>query len=1095
MANFDDLIDDQDPQSAVAAQGMKQIGNAVANSEPVQNVITGKGLKDYNDMLTGAIAGDPDAKMRLAQHSAGVAMGSLKLVEAPAIVEKGVASGMVRGGTLAHGDSGSFMQYGGKSAQQDQADKLIEQFKMMQQEPARVPEPIVEAPAPTAPIVKPIAPAKTPGSYGNVGVEQGPQPKPNYGKVTWDKGPEAPIGKVIQQPSPKQPLGKVRQIIGEDPSIGNVIQQPGAQPNYGSVQVEQGPAPQPNYGKVIRKAYAEGGQEDGSQPVTRDQGAGLDPNPTWFADGGEAQSFDSLQPDSQPNVVNQDASQTPSFDSLQDDSATYGTGEQQVKAGLEGGAQGLFGPAAPAFETNVLGVKPEAIRGRAEENPITHYGTEVAGLVVPSLLTGGASTAAKFTQAGLLKGVGELVGLKGTETLASKVGVAAAKNAIDSMILSGSDEVSKMVLSDPNQSAQTAIANIGLSGLIGGGLGAAFGAVRPAFEAANGRMTSQTVADFKARINEHLANPNPVESVTNELQGHYDAITGAADEVYGPKGLKAQEIAKLVPEFSPKMMEQAQTISDSVGAEVKKMVNNEGAFPSRLTQKLQTDLDTYQAAVSSPDATPGSMFNAAQDLKQQLQSYAKFDKFVKPVDEAYDFVNSAKGLAREVREHLEDPKVWGQAAERQQAINSAFKKYLPALQDFEKKFTSKIADSENGGFIQKVDSGKIETYINQLGKPRAELKQEMLANFLKQSDKYKQVIGETHANLGIEHPIPASPLNVTMNTLKQKTLGSRIADAFIDKGLTSAGGKTVGGAIGGAAGSLLGHPGLGAIAGGHALGPFFSSVLPSIAKAVLGGEVSGPGFRAAASFTGDVAKGTKLLNNAAKGVFDSSIAVLPSAMHPSKDDLHKLDNQLKSLQTNPTALMQNGDTHLEKYLPDHSQSVALSAGNAVQYLNSIRASTDKVSPLDTKPVLSPQQKAAYNNALTIAQQPLVVMQRIKDGTITQDDIKNIQALYPSLYSGMVKKIGDELTNAVNEGKTIPYKTRIAASMFIAQPLDSTLSQSSIAAAQPQQPDFTPQGAQGNSAPKGSKSSPALQKLPSMYATGNQAREQRQQLRK
>lgn len=71
----DDASDD--PQADRSAEGAYQLGKAVANSQPVQNVITGKGLQDsYNNALSAA-KGDEEAQMRVAQNSLGTAMGSL----------------------------------------------------------------------------------------------------------------------------------------------------------------------------------------------------------------------------------------------------------------------------------------------------------------------------------------------------------------------------------------------------------------------------------------------------------------------------------------------------------------------------------------------------------------------------------------------------------------------------------------------------------------------------------------------------------------------------------------------------------------------------------------------------------------------------------------------------------------------------------------------------------------------------------------------------------------------------------------------------------------------------------------------------------
>ncbi len=87
-----------------------------------------------------------------------------------------------------------------------------------------------------------------------------------------------------------------------------------------------------------------------------------------------------------------------------------------------------------------------------------------------------------------------------------------------------------------------------------------------------------------------------------------------------------------------------------------------------------------------------------------------------------------------------------------------------------------------------------------------------------------------------------------------------------------------------------------------------------------------------------------------------------------------------------------------------------------------------------------------------------------------------------------------MINAVHDKDTIPYRTKIALSMFLAQPLDSTMAPLSILAAQPK-PTAAPQPMGGGQAPKGVKSSPALQKMPDMAKTPGQAREQRQQLRR
>jgi hypothetical protein len=685
---------------------------------------------------------------------------------------------------------------------------------------------------------------------------------------------------------------------------------------------------------------------------------------TPYADGGNVQDFDSLQADPQQEPQNQPSQgSSQDFDSLQDDQEKYGTTGQQAIAGLEGAGQGLVGPIAPAVE-RAAGVNPEDIRGREEANPATHYTGEILGLALPALVTGGAGAAADLaglTQAGLLN----KIAFQGGETLAGRVGSMAAKGAVDNMLIAGSDEASKMILQDPNQSAETALTSIGLSGLIGGGLGAGLGSVSELWKGDNSSKVSQLISDFKSRIQDHIDNPDPAVAVKSELEGLYN--------------------------------------------NVKEPLAADPSVPTEDSPKLQAALD-----------------------------------------KAYD-------------------------------------KFEPALKDIEKSFTSKVAE------VPEFDLDKVTKYINQLGKARAEIPMQRVQNFLDEAEDYKASITKAYNDVGKEVEIPSTPLNNILNTLEQKTVGSKLADTFIAKGLTESGGKAIGTGVGAALGSLVGHGGIGAIVGERALGPFFSSVMPALAGAMTKSPVSAEGFKAATDFSVAAAKGVKLLNQGTKAVFKAGSEVLPSALYPTKEDRDKLDERLQEYQKTPQTLMDaRSKSQINKYLPAHDDALNSTIGLAVQYLNSLRPSKDKQSPLDSEPVMSSTQKATYNNALDLANQPLTILDKIKSGSVTPADIQVVSTIYPALMQSLKTKLTSEMINAVDNKEPIAYKTRMALSAFMGQPLDSTMQAMSIIAAQPVPPQPTPQ--QGG-APKGSKSSPALQKLPNMYQTPGQAREQRQQLRK
>jgi uncharacterized protein (DUF697 family) len=135
---------------------------------------------------------------------------------------------------------------------------------------------------------------------------------------------------------------------------------------------------------------------------------------------------------------------------------------------------------------------PEALREREERNPAASMAGEATGIVGASLLTGGADAeaagagalkkAAGILPSNLVSSAGkavERVAAKALpeagESLASRIlakgGAKAAGSAIEGAFYSGGHEISEQALGDPNQTAQSVIAHIGLGGLFGGALG------------------------------------------------------------------------------------------------------------------------------------------------------------------------------------------------------------------------------------------------------------------------------------------------------------------------------------------------------------------------------------------------------------------------------------------------------------------------------------------------------------------------------------------------------------------------------------------------------------------------------------------------
>lgn len=778
--------------------------------------------------------------------------------------------------------------------------------------------------------------------------------------------------------------------------------------------------------------------------------------------------FDSLQDDSQPAQTPQTQQiQTPhqDFDSLEDDSAKYGTPGQTAKAGIEGVAQGLLGPIATFAEKRYLGVSPEDIRGREEAHPYVHGAGEVAGLLSP---VGQGAALAKAGEA--VRGV---MGLAKEAPALARIGGAAASNAAEMGLFQAGDELSKKIKEDPNSSAESALANMGMASAIGGALGGTLGAVNPLWKATVGDKVGQLLEDFKGRVNFRLNNPDVNEAFSKELSDYYHGIGSVADETFGPNGIKAQEIKKLVPEIHEGIVKQTGDISSKLEKSVQDLIKTDDPH----AKLLQRELDKYRSIVSNTESTSNDMFNANQELKKQLQEWGKFNKDIVPLSER-NFRTTAKDLAYDIRNSLEDSKVWGKAAERQQAINKAFSEYLPALKDFESKFTTKI------GGERAIDPGKINTYLNQIGKPNAEIKQEMLKKFLEASEKYNDVLAKTHSNLGIEHPMPKSSLSTIKSTLQSQTAGSKLADKLIDHGLASIAGKSLGGITGGALGLTVGHPEIGFLLGEHALGPMFSSVLPAMTRPIMDSPSSVEGLKSAIDYGIQVVRGEKKLSASIKSVLNSAGEVVSSKSMPKEADRQKLDKSIHEIRENPEKFSHNQAGSVGNYLPEHQQALSKTTTQAAQYLAQKQPQPHKPGPLDKEIPPSEAQMTAYHRTLDLAINPNILLQRIKDGTLQISDLQDVKSMYPNYFNNICDKLTNEIAGAQANDETIPYKTKVSLSLCLGQPLESSMSPMAIVAAQPK----ATQAPQQASSTKSGQKSKIGNKTNDMYKTQGQEAE-------
>lgn len=740
----------------------------------------------------------------------------------------------------------------------------------------------------------------------------------------------------------------------------------------------------------------------------------------------------------------------------------HGTGTEQLKAGAEAFVRGVLPMGISTGIERLAGAQPEDIQARQEALNVLHPGAETAaeltGLVASTFIPGGQGkllgAAGKVAEEAAVKALGS----KAAAKIASK----AAGAGVENLLFGMGDEAHKALMEDPNQSVASAIAHVGAAGLLGAGVGGALGAVPVAFDAMGGSKLGQFISDAKGRLQQLKETPDLPSAITDELKTHYGKMREYQNMVYGKSGLRQQELEQLLPkDLTPKMVEHNTEVINKIGDTLGAMQKAPEEFPVHITKELERQYKNVLEAGQSPQ----EVYNALNEFKRFAQDSYKSLKRTDTFNISYKALNNIKDLGSTVRKSLESP-VWGEAGERTAAINKAWSEMQTPFKDMN-AFTKKINN------IKEIDPDKVATFYNDVMSGKKEINQEMLNNYLKASERFEKAMEKTNQNLGVANPLSEVSTSALKSVTGKIPEGAKFIDNVLNKQLGKAAAAGIGASVGGAPGSVIGY---------HVLGGTLEKAVPALLRILAGGaEVSAKGAKAAMDFSVAAAKGEAKLEAASKGVFSGSTDVKT----PDAKMLQKLDKHIEELQANPGKLLEQDHAMGEVY-GDHATVAANTTVRVASYLATLKPNTAPQSPLDPPRKPNAAEVARYNEALKLAQEPTLVLQYIKEGSLTSKNIQDMQAMYPEVYAVMQQKLVGQLTAAKAKNMQIPYKTKLGMSMFMGQPLESSMRPNAILANQPQQPMAPAQG-QAQHQSHGRHNFNNLAKMPSSYETVQQSR--------
>ena len=770
------------------------------------------------------------------------------------------------------------------------------------------------------------------------------------------------------------------------------------------------------------------------------------------------------------------------------------TGAEKALGYVEAGLRGLVSRPVVAAVQKGFGVKPEEAKKREMAIGAGATAAELLGLAAPSLLTLGAAGAARlgigaaakaaaplatlgeFTQAGLLSKAGQAavkkLGVKGAAA------VPAVAMGVENALFAVADETAKAIEGNPN-TAQQAIYNVGMSGLLGTATGGALGKVGDLWKTKYGPKYKSFMSDFAGRVKDHTRGTLPAaEAVGAELQTIINNADEATGLITGAQGLKRQELAKMLPEVADqKIIDHASKAFSDVSDYLEKVVKEPGTYRVQGSKMIREARDRMLDEITRPNATAADVFFALDDFKQQIGPLGKFDpRFMGAAQKPG--TNAINNLYKQIRTNLEDESIWGAAAKRQKEINQAASKFFRTVKDLKS-----VAMSKGPGGEWVVNPDKLNTLINQAKKGKAEVKQNILNDFLDSVDDLYNTVEKVDEKFGVASSLERPTMTASRAVTEKLTPGMKAADFIYQEAINNAA-TGAGGYVGYKVGKTTQVPGvewLGALFGSQALEPVLKKVMPVLIRPLSGVGATAGSVRAASQLIGAVATGENLSKMAADALFlqDKEVPI----KYMSDKDLEKVDRSAREIQSDVrSALDFNED--LGQLLPNHSFSLASSAMNALSYLNSKRPVPKQNGALDKEIKPSGPQWNAYKRTLQIAQNPLVVLKRAKDGTLLSSDVVDLQSMYPDLYNDIVKKVTVATIDYTSTGKRIPYKIQKSLSLLAGAPLQTDFTPQSIQAAQAvfQKANVPPQQMPAM-APKSSRKS----QIPSLTETDSQRR--------
>jgi hypothetical protein len=583
--------------------------------------------------------------------------------------------------------------------------------------------------------------------------------------------------------------------------------------------------------------------------------------------------------------------------------------------------------------------------------------------------------------------------------------------------------------------------------------------------------------------------------IQSSLDNVFRNLDGVLDEAIGAR--KLDDVERVIrTDTSPDQLRVANEAIERVRAMANDIRTDPNTFgvAGAAARRMEFASEAAQARITAALAD-----EAMSDARRATEIFGATDVLKRQVGRARQAVRErgareiVDNLYESIRSPLEDESVWGEGLRGiQTETNAAWNGFLTWDGDFSRRFTR---DGEGDGFdrLRAANSGGVSSFLGQIGRAANESQEQIFRDWLTGTTRLTDSIGTNYA---------MSPANVAKLSTLRRDIASlrsayettaRRAGILADwQAVSGSSGSGLAGVLGSAAttSAVLGG-GVGAFGPLGAAAAGLSAISNPGRVATLLGSVERATARTNGDISGSIRRFLRSGSEAVGAAAGTTARAIPAATAAARSEDSRRRYLARSRRierdlADPAGTSERLATStrdLERVAPSVAAEVHAAAARGQQHLAETmpqgRRLQGQLFGARTQPQPSPEQMRAWMRRADVVDDPLTVLDSLRRGTISREEVETLRAVYPALHARIVEEATRQIMDA---GAPLSYQDRIRIGILLGITSDPSLDPETLATLQATYQQTTEQ-------PSPQRTQPAP-RLASQLATGTERIEAR-----